>query len=129
MSKSNPTSHKGGCSCGTIRFELTGQPIWTANCHCRSCRRATGAAMASYAGYLVDDHVVTAGVPSTYYPSPFVSRTFCERCGTSLTYQGDRWPGEIHIHVGSLDEPEKFAPEGNAYENQQLSWLHLAEPD
>ncbi|MFQ5534673.1 MAG: GFA family protein [Sphingomonadales bacterium] len=127
--KTETRTYDGGCSCGWVRYRVTGRPIWTANCHCRSCRRSTGAAMASYAGYLKDNFTFLSDDPATYNPSPFVARTFCARCGTSLTYQGDRWPGEIHIHVGSLDDPEQFAPEGDAFEEQRLSWLHLAKPD
>ena len=129
MSETELLTHEGGCSCEHVRYRLTGAPIWTSNCHCRSCRRSTGAAMASYAGYLSENFEFISADPETFFPSPSVARTFCGRCGTSLTYQGDSWPGEIHIHIGSLDEPERFAPEGNAFVDQKLSWLHLATRD
>lgn len=41
----------GGCLCGLVRFEATGAPKWTAYCHCRSCRRHTGAPVSAYAGF------------------------------------------------------------------------------
>nr|WP_268244694.1 hypothetical protein [Formosimonas limnophila] len=34
---------KGGCQCGHIRYQLTGEPLMTALCHCTMCRRATAA--------------------------------------------------------------------------------------
>ena len=129
MAESDTLTHDGGCSCGAVRYRVSGQPLWIANCHCKSCRRATGAAMATYAGYATENFTLTDSTPESYSPSPWVERTFCPRCGTSLTYRGDRWPGEIHIHVGSLDDPEQFPPEGDAFKEEQLSWLHLATPD
>ena len=48
------TMRDGRCLCGAVRYRVTGEPIWTAHCHCQSCRRATSAAFATYAGYLRD---------------------------------------------------------------------------
>ena len=35
-----PTGH---CHCGTIRYEVQGEPKWSALCHCGDCRRYAGA--------------------------------------------------------------------------------------
>ncbi|MGO9430932.1 GFA family protein [Rhodoblastus sp.] len=42
-----PTSLKGGCLCGRIRYECGEQPIVQMICHCRDCQRASGSAYAS----------------------------------------------------------------------------------
>jgi hypothetical protein len=55
-----------------------------------------------------------------------VIRSFCGRCGTPLTYEGDRWPGEVHLLVGTLDHPERVTPRGHAFAEERLPWLHLA---
>jgi RimJ/RimL family protein N-acetyltransferase len=55
-----------------------------------------------------------------------VSRSFCGGCGTPLTYEGARWPGEVHVLVGSLDRPEAVTPTGEAFAEERLPWLHLA---
>ena len=34
----------GGCMFGAVRYECKAQPAFMANCHCRDCLRATGAA-------------------------------------------------------------------------------------
>jgi hypothetical protein len=37
----------GSCLCGAVRYELTERPIWSHNCYCSRCRKATGAGFAS----------------------------------------------------------------------------------
>ena len=48
MSLSLPIT--GRCLCGATRYRITAPLLWCAFCHCDSCRRATGAPMASYLG-------------------------------------------------------------------------------
>ena len=120
--------HTGRCLCGAVRYRATGEPKWIANCHCASCRRAVGAPLATYAGFPAQQFAWTAGEPARFESSPGVERTFCARCGSSLTYAGERWPGEIHLLVGSLDRPEDFPPQGDAFVEEKLPWLPLVEP-
>lgn len=55
--------HVGGCLCGTIRYRAEGVPKWIAYCHCQSCRRATGAPVTAYAGFLRPQVSFVAGEP------------------------------------------------------------------
>lgn len=119
--------YTGGCLCGAVRYRTVGRPLWTAYCHCKSCRRATGSALAAYAGYAADRFAYTAGEPALFQSSAGVRRGFCARCGSPLTYEGDRWPGEVHVHIGTLDAPDDFPPQGHAFETERLPWLHIAD--
>lgn len=118
----------GGCLCGAVRYRARGEPKWVAYCHCESCRRATGAPMASYAGFAAERFAYIAGAPARFASSPGVTRSFCGRCGTPLTYEGARWPGEVHVLIGTLDRPEDFVPTRDAFVEEKLPWLHLAAP-
>ena len=120
--------HTGRCLCGAVRYRALGAPKWIANCHCASCRRATGAPMATFAGFPAERFSYLAGAPVGFHSSPGVTRSFCGQCGTPLTYEGARWPGEVHVLVGTLDRPEDFAPTHDAFVEEQLPWLHLAGP-
>jgi hypothetical protein len=118
----------GRCLCGAIRYRAAGEPLWVAHCHCESCRRATGAPLTTYAGFPAERFAWT-GAPERFASSPGVTRTFCGRCGTSLTYQGERWPGEMHVLVATLDRPEAVTPQGEAFAAERLPWLRLASPE
>lgn len=119
--------HCGGCLCGAVRFEVTGAPKWTAYCHCNSCRKHTGAPVSAFAGFERDRVRFTKGALSTFSSSPGVKRGFCSTCGSSLTYEGERWPTEVHFHVGAFDLPQDFPPKGHAFEDERIPWLHLAD--
>ncbi len=86
----------GGCYCGDVRYEATGPSVLVELCHCRSCRRAVGAPVMAWAAFRHSEFAITAGRPTAYESSPGVRRTFCGRCGTSLTLADDRFPDEIY---------------------------------
>ena len=72
--------HGGRCLCGAVPYVAIGEPLWVAHCHCESCRRATAAPLATYAGYRRDRFAYEAGTPARYQSSPGVTRSFCGRC-------------------------------------------------
>jgi len=118
-------THEGGCRCGAIRFRVEGEPRWVAHCHCADCRRATSAALATYAGFPRERFTITRGEPRRYGSSPGVSRSFCAIRGTPLTYEGARWADEVHVFVCAFDAPETFRPTAHVYTEGQMPWLHL----
>ena len=125
--KATTSTLEGGCLCGTVRYRVEGAPKWAAHCHCRDCRRATGAPFVTYAGYPTAKVTWLGEKPVAFASSPGVTRRFCSRCGSPLAYEGERWPGEFHIHVGTLDRPEAIRPEGHVYTAYQIPWVKLAD--
>ena len=45
---------EGGCTCGNIRYRLTGKPLVVNACHCTWCQRETGTVHALNAVYEFD---------------------------------------------------------------------------
>tara|TARA_R110002096_G_C14238753_1_gene692589 strand:- start:124 stop:558 length:435 start_codon:yes stop_codon:yes gene_type:complete len=115
----------GGCACGAVRFEIEGKPKFVANCHCVDCRKATGAAFSTWVGYR-NDQITWHGTSAIHESSPGVLRGHCATCGSPLTYQGKKWPGETHLVIGAFDEPESFTPAGDVFTDEALPW---AKPD
>lgn len=121
------TERTGGCLCGAVRYRTRGAPAWVAHCHCTSCRRTTGAAFATYAGFKRLNFAYVKGAPSVYESSPGVRRSFCAACGTPVTYDGERWPDEVHVLACTLDAPQDLAPQAHVYMSEAMPWVHLAD--
>jgi len=117
----------GHCSCGAVRYSIAGAPKWAAHCHCSDCRRATGAPYVTYAGFATDQLTWSGESAQRYNSSPGVVRRYCGKCGTPLSYEGARWPGEVHILAGTLDDPGAVAPKVHVYVGEKLPWVTLAD--
>jgi len=113
--------HAGGCACGAIRFKTTGAPKFVANCHCRDCRRCTGAAFSTWVGFK-DEQINWTRQRATYESSTGVTRGYCKDCGTPLTYQGEKWAGETHLLIGVFNDPDSFTPAGSVFDDEALPW-------
>jgi hypothetical protein len=118
---------RGHCLCGAVQFRTVGEPRWVAHCHCESCRRTTSSPLTTYAGFEASQ-VSWGGTPrATFISSPGVQRSFCPRCGTPVSFTGERWPDEVHLFVASFEDPASFTPRVHVHAGEQLPWLWLAD--
>jgi hypothetical protein len=92
----DPQKVTGGCHCGAIRYEATGEPLYVPYCHCASCRGTTGAPVVMFVNFEEKAVQFTKGERKVYHSSPGVNRTFCGDCGTPLSYEGE-WGGNTII--------------------------------
>jgi hypothetical protein len=113
----------GGCLCGAVRYEAHGPGSPPALCHCESCRRAAGAPVVAWITWPAEAFACTEGQPSRHRSSAAVTRTFCGRCGTPLTYRDDRHPEWVDVTVCSLDEPGAYAPTDHVWTEDRLGWM------
>ena len=104
------TPVEGGCLCGAIRYRVSGDPVATTLCHCRSCRRATGGTNVAWAVFDHGDFKWLTGYPAAYSSSPGLEWLFCRGCGTLVGYRRSSRPDHMDVTVGSLDEPDRFPP-------------------
>jgi hypothetical protein len=118
---------EGGCVCGALRYQASGTAYGITHCHCRTCRRASGAPFVTWAGFDSDKFTLTHGQPASYASSENVIRTFCGRCGTALTYQRLDLPDSIDVTLGSMDDPEQLKPEDHTWIESRLSWIVLGD--
>ena len=118
--------YAGACLCGAIRWRTAVSPFWSAHCHCVSCRRATGAPVASFMGF-GKSAVHWNGQRQFYRSSPGVTRGFCASCGTPLSYMSTRWPGEIHLYAATLNDPSVFKPEAHVHWSERVPYLTVTD--
>jgi hypothetical protein len=114
----------GRCFCGAVKFTASGEPFQVSWCHCRDCRRQSGAPAVVWAGFRAAD-VAWQGETRRRRSSAHVCRAFCPECGTPMTYEDERLQGEIYIHAGLFDEADRLVPDRHAYVTSKLFWLHL----
>ncbi len=116
----------GRCLCGAVRYHTDGPPDWTALCHCESCRRACSAPVVAWMGFQAGS-VTWVGARSFYRSSPIATRGFCSTCGTQMSFESTRWPGEIHLYAVSSDTPETYTPDLHCHYGERLAWLHISD--
>src|SRR5262245_61224413 len=102
----------GQCLCGAVRFVITLPTKWCAHCHCSMCRRAHGAAFVTFCGVATERFRILAGADELvrYKSSETATRSFCRRCGSTLLFEGERWPGEVHVVRANIDGEIDRAP-------------------
>lgn len=118
------TETTGRCLCGAVRFAAPEAPKWTALCHCESCRRAASGAVVAWIGFEASD-VRWTGERRFYASSPHARRGFCPTCGTQMSFESTRWPGELHLYATALDDPGRYRPQLHCHAAEQLPWLRL----
>ena len=121
----SPFHANGRCLCNGVRFEISGLVRNLCYCHCESCRRAVGAPFVAWGTVDADVFKVVAGHLSIVNSSKNVTRGFCEKCGSSLTYQEAMRSGEIDFTLVSLDDPSRCPPEMHIWVKDKLSWVQL----
>jgi hypothetical protein len=119
----------GGCLCGAVRYESGGEPIFSLQCHCRDCQRASGAAHVSAVRMPSAEFRITQGAPKTYVAKSDagndISRVFCGECGTPLYVQVSTRPDIVGLRVTTFDDPGFFKPDANIFVKSAQSWDHL----
>ncbi|MCP4329697.1 MAG: GFA family protein [Alphaproteobacteria bacterium] len=119
----------GGCMCGAVRYETTGQSFGVIHCHCHSCRKHNGAAVVTLAGFTADQVVFSGDERKIYESSAGIGRAFCGRCGTPLTWEGDSDDrGRIlEFHISTFDNPDVLVPTAHAFEPERIPWFDVAD--
>ncbi len=115
----------GGCLCGAVRYRATADPIRAVNCHCGTCRRASGAAFLTHVHFPVEAFTWTQGEPTRWRSSAAAERGFCARCGSTLTMHESVLDDRVQVSLGSLDRPGDVRPDDHVWTESQLAWLKI----
>ena len=115
--------YEGGCLCGAVRFRARAPATKACFCHCRSCRRASGAPVVAWATFAAAGVRITRGTLREHRSSEKVTRGFCGACGTGITYVHDATPDEIDLALATLDDPSAIPPESHIWVSHRLQWM------
>jgi hypothetical protein len=118
---------EGGCLCNAVRYRITGRSLAQLICHCQTCRRASGAPSVAWVTFRASDFAFVTAQPTSFHSSPPVTRTFCGKCGTPLTYQHESSLETVDVTTATLDSPGEFAPTREVWIEHKLVWESLDE--
>lgn len=119
----------GGCLCGQVRYELEGDPVATAVCHCTNCQRQSGAAF-SINHLATEAQLTITGDLTTFEDAgeggSKVYRKFCGRCGSPIISTLESMPGMAAIKVGTLDDTSTVTPGVQLWCDSKQNWVELS---
>jgi hypothetical protein len=115
----------GGCLCGAVRYQISATPRSADYCHCRMCRRSTGAPVVARLTVANDSFAWTKNEPAVYRSSPAAKRFFCAQCGTQLVLRDE--PGFLDVTLASLDVPEAVRPSYHIWTASRIGWFDTAD--
>ncbi len=117
--------NRARCLCGEVAWESDGPFEWMSHCHCSRCRKAHGAAFATYvaapaAGFRLHggEHV------RRWESSPGFFRCFCGRCGSVVP--ADSWEGQIFAPAGSFEDDPDVRPLAHIFVASKAPWFEIA---
>ncbi|PAU51207.1 ribulose phosphate epimerase [Pseudomonas sp. PIC25] len=118
--------YTGSCLCGSVKYRIDAPIASLTHCHCSMCRKAHGAAFATYAGVPLDAFHITEGKDQlgVYHSSVHVTRTFCKNCGATLQFVDNR-ENELGIAAGTLDSPLGVPEQSHIFVDSKADWYEI----
>ncbi len=116
----------GGCCCGAVRYQISGEMTKVTYCHCSKCRRWHGHVGAYAAVDRPGFRLVEQRGLKWYAANARVRRGFCGECGSSLLWDDE---GESYVAIcpGSLDAPTGLTSKAHIYVASKGDYYPLAD--
>lgn len=119
-------TYTGGCACGAIRYETSGEPIFQNHCQCVDCQKRSGTGHGSYLTFAGRSGVRMSGETKTWRivadSGNDKDHAFCPTCGSPVYLTFVAMPDLIAFHAASLDEPWRFSPQALTYAGRGHGW-------
>ncbi len=119
--------YSGRCLCKAVSFEIEGPDLTCVNCHCESCRRQCSAPMTTYVGVADGKWRWTGAQPKVFESSPGVERSFCEQCGTPMSFCSKTLSGVMHVYLAALENPNAISPSAHVAYEEKLDWFSVTD--
>ena len=118
----------GSCLCGDVAFEIDGPVDPMSHCHCSMCRKAHGAAFASYVAAPKSAFRWLRGAERIrrYESSPDTWRSFCSRCGSPLPAAPESLD-RVFVPAGLLADDPKIGPMPHLFVGSKAPWYQIAD--
>jgi len=117
----------GKCLCGAVRYAVTDEFVYAANCHCSNCRRTTGSAFKPFAGIERDKLALTEGEQNLLiFGDQSAHDAHCGLCG-SLLYSLVRDGAFFHVAMGTLVDDPSIRPAAHIFVGSKAGWFTITD--
>jgi hypothetical protein len=113
-----------------MRFEIDRFMPDAAHCHCSMCRKFHGSEFATLATVHRTDFRWTSGSEKlqSFTASNGVTRSFCSRCGSSLTFRSPKSPeDQIDVALGTMDGDVPIRPSAHIFVGSAARWSKISD--
>lgn len=121
--------YKGGCLCGSVRFEIKGPIRNIVYCHCSQCRKAQGSAFATNGIVKAGDFDILTGADllTGYESSPGQTKYFCKICGSPILSKSEARPEQVRVRLGTIDSEIVERPIAHIFSTSKASWENITD--
>ena len=107
------------CCCGSLRAEVTGEPVFVVACHCMECQRRTGSPF-GVSTIFPKGQVRTEGPSKVYVRGSDSGRKivihFWPDCGASVFWYAELYVDMVGIAFGTFADPSVPRPTLSVWE-------------
>ena len=121
-------TRNGGCQCGQIRYEVSGEPIALYRCHCTECQRQSGSAFGMSMWIKEGEFTITSGslekTTRTADSGGKIEAYFCRSCGVRIHTKALGMNAEnIVLKPGTLDLTDDLKPSTDIWLKSSQDWF------
>jgi len=121
-----PAPYPGGCQCGSVRYELTAEPIRLVACHCKECQRQSGSAF-GMSMLVREDSLAVTGTTKRFTRIADSGNentgVFCPECGVRI-YHIPRYAQDVLVlKPGTLDDTRWLRPAYFVWTKSAQGWV------
>lgn len=116
----------GQCYCGLVKYQVDGDLMRMYCCHCRTCRKVTGASFSTTA--VVDPNIfrITAGQEHIVSaPQGPHSRNHCSKCHSWVFSHSQPFPAVMFVPCGTLNNTPLRQIDYHVYYSEKADWIEI----
>ena len=112
----------GGCLCGNVRYEITGELGAGMYCHCKRCQRRSGCAASAQVRIWGSRMKILSGEDRlrAFSPPTGFEKVFCGDCGSAMFSRTST--GNVGVRLGVLDGDPGVRPSAHGFTAYAASW-------
>jgi hypothetical protein len=119
---------KGGCMCGAVTYDVSGEPIFVGHCACENCQKTTGGGHSSIAAF--PEAALKARGELTSFAAQGdsgqrVTYQFCPKCGSRLFSRAAMMENVVMISLGTMEAGADLQPSMMIYGKRRRAWDHV----